>query len=224
MDKKKGLELIKLEVLGCLNEKDKESLKILRESSEDFPFKELADYQNLVALIPSALEMKYPAGELKDKTAMKLYNLRDEIEAKIDAKKAKEMPPPLEPVENELEFEEKVEVEEKVFAEAEDGFHISSDEPITISHDESFRIVDNVKEKEETRNLINETPDKTDTSVLKTEPEKDVIEKVTRDYIKAHFENELNLLNQSIKKNRILSFVFFFITLILIGALYFIKQ
>lgn len=224
MDKKKSLELIKLEVLGCLSEKDKESLKTLKESSEDFPFKELADYQSLVALIPSALEMKYPASELKDKTAMKLYSLKEEIEAKIDAKKAKELPLPIEPVENEIELEEKVEVEEKVFAEAEDGFNITSDEPDTFSHDESFRILDNVKEKEETRNLINETSDKTDASVLKTTPEKDVIEKVTRDYIKAHFGNELELLNQSIKKNRILSFIFFFITLILIGALYFIKQ
>jgi hypothetical protein len=224
MDKKKGLELIKLEVLGCLNEKDMESLKIMKESNDDFPWKELADYQNMVALIPSSLEMKYPASELKDKTAMKLYSIRDEIKAKIDAKKAKEAPVAPKPPEEEIELEEKVEVEVKVFAEAEEGFHISTDEPVTESHDESFRIVSNVKEKEESRNLINETHDKTDVSVLKTAPEKDVIEKITRDYIKAHIEDDIDLLNQSVKKNKILSFIFFFITLILIGAIYFIKQ
>jgi len=220
MDKKKGLELIKLEVLGCLNEKDMESLKILKESNDDFPWKELADYQNLVALIPLALEMKYPASELKDKTAMKLYNIRDEIKAKIEAKKAQEISS--KPVEEEpqleelVEMEEIVEVEEKVFAEAEEG--------VNINADESFRLVSNFKEKNESKNLIKETHDSADVHVLKSAPEKDVIEKITRDYIKTHIEKEIDWLNQSVKKNKILSFILFLITLILIGALYFIKQ
>jgi len=228
MDKKKSLELIKLEVLGCLNEKDRESLKMMKESNEDFPWKELADYQNLVALIPSSLEMKYPASELKDKTAMKLYSIRDEIKAKIDAKKALEIPSqPIEEsseVVDKFELEEKIVVEEKVFAEAEEGFHINADEPLTVSQDESFRIVSNFKEKEESKHLINETHDKTEAAVSKTAPEKEVIEKIARDYIKAHIEDDIDLLNQSVKKNKILSFIFFFITLILIGAIYFIKQ
>jgi len=227
MDKKKCLELIKLEVLGCLNETDTESLKIMKEKNDDFPWKELSDYQNLVALIPSALEMKYPASELKDKTAMKLYNIRDEIKAKIDAKKALEIPslPVEEQLESEEKFviEEKVEVEEKIFAEAEEGFHINTDEPLTPGKDESFRIVSNFKEKNESKNLTSETHGNTDVSVSKTAPEKDVIEKITRDYINTHMESEIDLLNQGIKKNKILSFIFFLITLILIGALYFIK-
>jgi len=228
MDKKKSLELIKLEVLGCLNEKDLESLKMMKEGNEDFPWKELADYQNLVALIPSSLEMKYPASELKDKTAMKLYNIRDEIKAKIDAKKALEAPS--QTVEEHLELEEKfiieekIEVEEKVFAAAEEGFHINADEQLTTGQDESFRIVSNFKEKEESKNLINETHDKIETAVSKTAPEKDVIEKIARDFMKAHIEGDIDLLNQSVKKNKVLSFIFFIITLILIGALYFIKQ
>jgi len=228
MDKKKSLELIKLEVLGCLNEKDRESLKMMKESNEDFPWKELADYQNLVALIPSSLEMKYPASELKDKTAMKLYSIRDEIKAKIDAKKALEIPTqPVEEsfeAEDKFELEEKIEVEEKVFAEAEEGFHINADEPLPISQDESFRIVSNFKEKEEPKNLISETHDKTEAPVSKTALEKDVIEKIARDYIKGHIQDDIDLLTQSVKKNKILTFIFFFITLILIGALYFIKQ
>jgi hypothetical protein len=211
-----------------LNEEDRESLKMMKESNVDFPWKELADYQNLVALIPSSLEMKYPASELKDKTAMKLYSIRDEIKAKIDAKKALEIPSqPIEEsseVVDKFELEEKIVVEEKVFAEAEEGFHINADEPLTVSQDESFRIVSNFKEKEESKHLINETHDKTEATVSKTVPEKDVIEKIARDYIKAHIEDDIDLLNQSVKKNKILSFIFFFITLILIGAIYFIKQ
>lgn len=221
MDKKKSLELIKLEVLGCLNEKDMESLKVMKESNDDFPWKELADYQKLVALLPSALEIKYPASELKDKTAMKLYNIRDEIKAKIEAKKAQEISS--QPVEERSESEEKVEIEKKVFAEVEKGVHINSDEP-PPSQDESFRFVSNFKEKNESETLVKETHDNTDVPVLKAAPEKDVIEKITRDYIKVHIEGEIDLLNQSVKKSKVLSLIFFLITLILIGALYFIKQ
>jgi hypothetical protein len=227
MDKKKSLELIKLEVLGCLHEKDMESLKIMKESNDEFPWKELAEYQNLVALIPSALEMKYPASELKDKTALKLYNIRDEIKTKIDARKTLEIPSqPVEEksdVEEKFELEEKIEVEEKVFAEAEEGFHIDADEPLTVSQDESFRIISNFKEKNESKNLVTETHDNADVSALKSLPEKDVIEKIARDYIKTHIESEVDLLNQNLKKNKLLTFIFFLITLVLIGAVYFLK-
>lgn len=227
MDKKKSLELIKLEVLGCLNEKDTESLKIMKESNDDFPWEELAVYQKLVALIPSSLEMKYPSSELKDKTAMKLYNIRDEIKAKIDFKKSLEIPsqPVVEisDVEEKLVLEEKIEVEEKIFAEAGDGFHINKEAPLTIDPDDSFRIVSNIKEREEPKNRTFEAREKTEVSVSKTPIEKDLIEKITRDYIKTYIEREIGLLNQVVKKNKILSFIFFFITLILIATLYFIK-
>ena len=131
MDKKKSLDLIKLEVLGCLNDKDKESLQAMKAEGEEFPWKVLGDYQNLIANLPLALELKYPASDIKDKTATKLYNIRDQIKAKVEAKKALEMP--AQPVEEEISesegiievsenFEEnttteQIEVEEKVFAE-----------------------------------------------------------------------------------------------------------
>jgi hypothetical protein len=241
MDKKKAIELIKLEVLGCLTDKEREDLKTLKENVDEFTWKELAEYQKLVTLLPSALEMKYPASELKDKTATKLYNIRDEIKAKIEAKKAQEITfqqveEKSELIEN-LEVEEKIEakensaveenveieIEEKVFADAEEGFHINADEPLTVTQDDSFRFVSNFKEKVESKNLISETHDKTEVPISKITPEKDVIEKIARDYIKSHIEKDIELLNQKLKKNKILSFIFFFITLILIGALYFIK-
>lgn len=241
MDKKKAIELIKLEVLGCLTEKELESLKTMKENIDEFSWKELAEYQKLVTLLPSALEMKYPAGDLKDKTATKLYNIKDEIKVKIEAKKAQDMAShqveeKSELIEN-LEVEEKIEaeekseveekveieIEEKVFAEVEEGFHINADEPAPIK-DEPFRFVSNFKEINESENLVRESHQDKDVSELKTPLEKDVIEKIARDYIKGHIQDDIDLLNQSVKKNKILSFIFFFITLILIGALYFIKQ
>ena len=236
MDKKKSMDLIKLEVLGCLNDKDKESLQAMKAEGEEFPWKILGDYQNLIANLPLALELKYPASDLKDKTATKLYNIRDQIKAKVDARKAQEMPE--QPVEEEISeseenfevqenFEERVtaeqvEVEEKVFAEVEEGIHFNADESIP-GQDEPVKFVGKFKEKSEPENLIRQTSEIEIKESLKTIVDKDAIEKVTRDYIKSHLEREIESLSKSVKMNRILSLILFVISLVLIIALYFIK-
>lgn len=53
MDKSRSIELIILEVLGCLDEKDRKILQVIKETDENFPWKVLAEYQNLSALLPS---------------------------------------------------------------------------------------------------------------------------------------------------------------------------
>jgi hypothetical protein len=235
MDKKKSLDLIKLEVLGCLNDKDKESLQAMKAEVEEFPWKVLGDYQNLIANLPLALELKYPASDLKDKTATKLYNIRDQIKAKVEAKKAQQMPAqtfevisePEESMELQEKFEENVtaeqiEVEEKVFAEVEEGIHFHADE-ITASRDEPVKFVSKFNEKSEPENLFRQTAEIEAKEPLKVVVDKDAIEKVTRDYIKSHLEREIESLSKAVKKNRILSFILFVISLILILALYFIK-
>ena len=60
MDKKKSLDLIKLEVLGCLNEKDRENLLAMKAEVVDFPWKELGDYQNLSSLFQYHLSLNTP--------------------------------------------------------------------------------------------------------------------------------------------------------------------
>ena len=235
MDKKKSLDLIKLEVLGCLNEKDKESLQAMKAEGDEFPWKVLGDYQNLIANLPLALELKYPASDLKDKTATKLYNIRDQIKAKVDAKKAQQMPAQLVEVEPEslesIEFQEKfeenvpaeqIEVEEKVFAEVEEGIHSHANER-NVGNDEPVKFVSKFKEKSEPESLFRQAAEIEAKEPLKAVVDKDVIEKITRDYIKSHLEREIESLSNSAKKNRILSLILFVISLVLILALYFIK-
>ncbi len=231
MDKKKSIELIKLEVLGCLTEKDKESIQAMKISSEDFPWKELAEYQKIVSLLPSILEIKYPANDLKDKTAMKLYNIRDEIKAKIDVKKAQEvvlqpveaMPEPEKPEpELKYEFEENIEIEEKMLVEVEKGIQISEVENSTI-REEPFKIFSNYKGKSEPDNFLQTNRANEDVVVPKQAPDKESIEKVVRDYINAHLKGELELFKGNIRKNRIISFILFVITMILIGVIFIIK-
>ena len=73
MDNKKYLELIILEVLGCLDEKERENLHDIKESDENFSWKTLAEYQNLAALLPSVLKVEEnPAAEVKEIFVRKL--------------------------------------------------------------------------------------------------------------------------------------------------------
>lgn len=73
MDGKKSIELIILEVLGCLEKNDWSNLQSLKETDENFPWKALAEFQNLSALLPSVLEIsELPSPAPKERIVNKL--------------------------------------------------------------------------------------------------------------------------------------------------------
>ena len=210
MDNKKGIELIKLEVLGCINEKDKESLLKMKENDENFPWKTLAEYQNLVSLLPLTLTLDYPNSDLKDKTATKLYKIRDEIKAKLDAKKPKESPA----------VEKKSDTKEVVLDEVTEEIQIKEEE-ISLDEDKSVKVQTSTPEKTFTETSKYDTEIKS--SIMpKAVPDKELVEKIIRDYFKSYIEKELNTLKQGMKKNRLLSLALFVFAIILIVVLYFI--
>ena len=231
MDKKKSIDLIKLEVLGCLNDKDIEHLSALKTETNEFPWKVLGDYQNLIAFLPLSLELKYPSSDLKDKTAMKLYSIRDEIKAKIDAKKAQEVP--AQPVEvysdseestEEIFNTEQIEMEENVFAEVEVEEEVQfNTESASSGKDESFKFVSKFKDKKEKESLYRQSEEIVPKEPPKPVVDKELVEKISRDFLKTTFEREIGTLRKSVTKNRILSFILFVISLVLILAMYFIK-
>jgi hypothetical protein len=215
MENKKGIELIKLEVLGCINEKDRESLLKMKETDENFPWKALAEYQNLIALLPLTLTLIYPDSDLKDKTATKLYKIRDEIKAKLDAKKPKEVS--VEPV-----LDETPVIKEMVLGEVEEGVQFK-DQELHLDEKVSPLIKTPVQEK-----TVSDGPkfniESRETVTTKSIPDRELIEKITRDYFKSYFEKELEALKQGMKKNRLLNLGLFVLTLILIVVLYFLRQ
>jgi protein TonB len=75
MFKKRDIELIILEVLGCPDEVDKKSLKFLKENDESFCWKELGECQNLSTLLPSILKADNPPIETKEVLVRKLNRL-----------------------------------------------------------------------------------------------------------------------------------------------------
>jgi hypothetical protein len=198
MEKKKLIELIKLEVLDCLNKADEETLRLSKEVDSDFPWKELGEYQNLAALLPVALPIEFPVSELKDKVALKLYNMRDEIKAKLDAKKTPEEVPVLQEVEEEI-VEEEIQLDEINI--------IAEEEPVaqvTVANKfEQKRIAEEVKADLRSKVTF----------------DKELVEKTVKEYLKFHFEPEFISINAGIKRNLIISIVLFAISLILIAIL-----
>jgi hypothetical protein len=198
MEKKKLIELIKLEVLDCLNNADAETLRLSKEVDSDFPWKELGEYQNLAALLPVALPIEFPVSELKDKVALKLYNMRDEIKAKLDAKKTPEEVPVLQEVVEEM-VEEEIQLDE-----------------INIRDQEEEVAQVSVANKFEQKRIAEEI--KADLR-SKVTFDKELVEKTVKEYLKSHFEPELKSINAGIKRNLIISIVLFAISLILIAIL-----
>lgn len=64
--------------LGCLEREDYDQMMDYFKSNQDYPWQELGEYQNLVALLPSFLDIEVPDSRVKDMVARKLYRLRDQ--------------------------------------------------------------------------------------------------------------------------------------------------
>ncbi|MBZ0200529.1 MAG: anti-sigma factor [Ignavibacteriaceae bacterium] len=68
--------------LGCLGKENFDEMVSIIDKKELFEYQELGEYQNLAALLPAILNMEMPSSEVKDKVAMKLYSLQEELKKK----------------------------------------------------------------------------------------------------------------------------------------------
>ena len=87
MNNIKAKDLIQAKALGCLDPDDDAMINKLMEEDVEFPWQELGQYQNLVAFLPTLLDIESPEQYVKDNIAKKL----SQIEAE---RKAAEAPPP----------------------------------------------------------------------------------------------------------------------------------
>jgi len=200
MEKKKAIDLIKLEVLDCLNNADAETLSLSKKVDSDFPWKELGEYQNLAAFLSVALPLEFPVSELKDKVALKLYNMRDEIKAKLDAKRKQDEPPVL--------IEEETEIIDEEFIVEETNVPVIEEEisPLSVSGRIEQKRTEEISAKSDLRNKVTF--------------DKELVEKTVKEYFKSHFEPELKSINNSMKRNFVISLALFAISLILIVILF----
>jgi len=148
-----------------------------------------------------ALPLEFPVSELKDKVALKLYNMRDEIKAKLDAKKKLEEPPVI-VEEEEIIVDEEITIDEINVPVIEEEIA-----PVAVAgRIEQKRIAEDVSIKTELRN--------------KAAFDKELVEKTVKEYIKSHIEPELKSIRNSIKRNFIISLALFAISIILIVILF----
>lgn len=80
MEKKIAIGLIKLDVLSNIDAQDAEALQYLKRNDDDFPWKELGDYQNLIAQLAVTSKIEQPDTELKSKIFERLYSFKPRSE------------------------------------------------------------------------------------------------------------------------------------------------
>lgn len=202
MDNKKTIELIKLNAIGCIKPDDLATLNSLMQEDENFPWKELGEFQNLAALLPSSLEIETPNWELKDKVARKLYQLRDEIKSQQ---------------EEERPAEESIQTTEQIISEPDDEITIDDND---VNVNKSDLVVTKLKEQPEPDILVEDKPDKTEIKT-QTPLDKELIEKTTKEYINSHLKREAKLAQKITQKTLFISIALFILSILLIVFMYF---
>ena len=84
MSKMESMELLQAKALGCLDPEDDALVTKLMKEDENFPWQELGHYQNLVAFLPTLLDIEVPEPEVKDDVARKLYELGEKNKVEKD--------------------------------------------------------------------------------------------------------------------------------------------
>lgn len=81
MSELKAKDLIQAKVLGCLDADEETLFNKMMKEDQDFPWEEFGQYQNLVAYLPTMLDVEIPDREIKDNIARKLTELNDQMKA-----------------------------------------------------------------------------------------------------------------------------------------------
>lgn len=82
IDEQKVIGMLQAKALNCLDQDDKSKLQDYIDAGHVFPWDELGVYQYVASLLPLTLKLETPDVELKDRVALRLIKLRDELRAK----------------------------------------------------------------------------------------------------------------------------------------------
>ena len=79
IDEHKIIGMLQAKALGCLDAEENKELQNFVDAGHVFPWDELGSYQNAVSLLPLALQLDLPDPELKDRVALKLIKLSEQL-------------------------------------------------------------------------------------------------------------------------------------------------
>ena len=79
IDEHKIIGMLQAKALGCLDAEENKELQEFIDAGHVFPWDELGSYQNAASLLPLALQLELPDAELKDRVALKLIKLSEQL-------------------------------------------------------------------------------------------------------------------------------------------------
>lgn len=82
IDEQKIIGMLQAKALGCIDVEDNRELQAFIDEGHVFPWNELGKFQNVAALLPLALQLELPDAELKDRVALKLIKLSEQLRIK----------------------------------------------------------------------------------------------------------------------------------------------
>lgn len=82
IDEQKVIGMLQAKALGCLDPEDSNAMHEFIDAGHLFPWEEFGKYQNVASLLPIALQLELPDAELKDRVALKLIKLSEQLRIK----------------------------------------------------------------------------------------------------------------------------------------------
>ena len=82
IDEQKIIGMLQAKALGCLDPEDSNAMHEFIDAGHLFPWEEFGKYQNVASLLPIALQLELPDAELKDRIALKLIKLSEQLRIK----------------------------------------------------------------------------------------------------------------------------------------------
>ncbi|MEO8233272.1 MAG: hypothetical protein ABI638_13390 [Ignavibacteriota bacterium] len=81
IDEQKVIGLLQAKALGCLDADENEGFQEFIDAGHLFPWDELGKFQHVASLLPLALQLELPDPALKDRVALKLIKLSEQLRA-----------------------------------------------------------------------------------------------------------------------------------------------
>jgi len=79
IDEQKVIGMLQAKALSCLDAEENKELQNFIDEGHVFPWDELGKFQNVASLLPLALQLELPDAELKDRVALKLIKLSEQL-------------------------------------------------------------------------------------------------------------------------------------------------
>ena len=79
IDEQKIIGMLQAKALGCLDPEDDKEMQDFINEGHQFPWDELGKFQNIASLLPMTLNLELPSAELKDRVALKLIKLSEQL-------------------------------------------------------------------------------------------------------------------------------------------------